>query len=58
MNLYQRIKLNKWLGVLILITTAVLLVTACSPYASVDVGVPFNIGPVRVNPSIGIGSFF
>ena len=58
MNLYQHIKLKKWLGALIMITMVVLLVAACSPYANVDVGVPFNIGPVRVNPTIGIGSFF
>ena len=58
MKLYQHIKLNKLLSALILITMVVLLLAACSPYASVDVGVPFNIGPVHVNPSIGVGRFF
>jgi hypothetical protein len=28
---------------------------ACSPYAGVNVGVPFKVGPVYVNPSIGVG---
>ena len=36
---------------------AVLAVTSCSPYAGVDVGVPFKVGPVYVNPSIGVGGF-
>ena len=27
----------------------------CSPYAGVDIGVPFKVGPVYVNPSIGLG---
>jgi hypothetical protein len=58
MNLHQRIKLKNWLSAMILISMAVLLLAACSPYASVDVGVPFNIGPVHVNPSIGVGRFF
>jgi len=41
------------------IITAVILrgLMACSPYASLDVGVPFKIGPVYVNPSIGVGGF-
>lgn len=34
---------------------AVLMLASCSPYASLDVGVPFNVGPVYVNPSIGVG---
>ena len=33
------------------------LVAACSPYASVSIGVPFNTGSFYVNPSIGIGGF-
>jgi hypothetical protein len=28
---------------------------SCSPYANVNVGVPFKVGPVYVNPSIGVG---
>ena len=40
-----------------LIASLLLLVSSCSPYASVDIGVPFRVGPVTVNPSIGVGSF-
>lgn len=32
-----------------------LLLSSCSPYASLDVGVPFKVGPVYVNPRIGVG---
>jgi hypothetical protein len=31
------------------------VLVSCSPYASVNVGVPFKVGPVYVNPSIGVG---
>ena len=47
----------RWLRHLALSALAVAALGACSPYASVDIGVPFDIGPVRVNPSIGIGGF-
>jgi hypothetical protein len=38
---------------------AVLLgvLASCSPYAGVSVGAPFKVGPVYVNPSIGVGGF-
>jgi hypothetical protein len=45
-----------WLR-LILIASAATVLTSCSPYAGIDIGVPFNVGPVRVNPSIGVGGF-
>ncbi|MFV0576502.1 MAG: hypothetical protein ACK5NC_13965 [Vibrio sp.] len=41
----------------ILVTLGVLLLASCSPYASVDVGAPFKVGPVYVNPRIGVGSW-
>jgi len=44
---------RRWL--MIALCTA--LVSSCSPYASVDIGTSFNVGPVRVNPSIGAGGF-
>ncbi len=31
------------------------ILASCSPYANVNVGVPFKVGPVYVNPSIGVG---
>lgn len=40
---------------IVLITAAVLTLASCTPYASLDIGAPFKIGPVYVNPSIGIG---
>ncbi len=39
------------------IALALGLLASCSPYGSVSVGVPFKVGPVYVNPSIGVGSF-
>jgi hypothetical protein len=30
---------------------------SCSPYASINIGAPFKVGPVYVNPSIGLGGF-
>jgi hypothetical protein len=33
------------------------VLTSCSPYAGVNVGVPFKVGPVYVNPSVGVGGF-
>lgn len=51
----ERIRVKRWLGLLILITLAALLLAACSPYAGVDIGIPFKVGPVHVNPRIGIG---
>ena len=40
-----------------ILLAAVLLgvLVSCSPYANVNVGVPFKVGPVYVNPSIGVG---
>ncbi|MEL0629275.1 hypothetical protein [Psychromonas aquatilis] len=39
----------------LLVVAGVMVLASCSPYASLDIGVPFNIGPVYVNPSIGVG---
>ena len=30
---------------------------SCSPYGSISIGKPFKVGPVYVNPSIGLGGF-
>ena len=40
---------------LALVITAVTTMTACNGYASVSIGAPMRVGPVYVNPSIGIG---
>lgn len=39
----------------LLVVAGVLVLASCSPYASLDIGVPFHLGPVYVNPSIGVG---
>jgi len=44
-----------WRSLLAAVLLGVL--TSCSPYAGVNVGVPFKVGPVYVNPSIGVGGF-
>lgn len=41
----------------LLVTAAAMTMSACSPYASVDIGVPLKVGPVYVNPSIGVGGY-
>lgn len=33
------------------------LLASCRPYGSVEVGAPFKVGPVYVNPKIGVGGF-
>ena len=55
MKLREKINLMQWLRIFILLSLCLLLLAACSPYAGVDVGVPFKVGPVHVNPRIGIG---
>ena len=42
---------------LLLAAVCLLMLSSCSPYAGVSVGVPFKVGPVYVNPSIGVGGF-
>ena len=50
-------QLIKWIRVLLIATLSLGLLSSCSPYASLNVGVPFKVGPVYVNPSIGVGGF-
>ena len=40
--------------VLVLFVLA-LLIGSCSPYVGLNVGVPFNIGNVTINPNVGVG---
>jgi hypothetical protein len=37
------------------IVALALLVGSCSPYIGLNVGVPFDIGNVTINPNVGIG---
>lgn len=39
---------------LFLFATALLL-SSCSPYASLNIDAPFRVGRVTINPGIGIG---
>ena len=39
----------------LLIIALAMLVGSCSPYLGLNVGVPFNIGNVTINPNIGVG---
>jgi hypothetical protein len=45
---------GRLLRALLLLAVAA-LVGSCSPYLGLDVGIPFNIGGVVINPSIGVG---
>ncbi|GGE80106.1 hypothetical protein [Pseudoalteromonas gelatinilytica] len=47
--------MNKKMIRLATLAAAMLALNACTPYASLDINAPFKVGPVYVNPSIGIG---
>lgn len=53
-NLVQRRSVRTML-LLALVVASVATTSACNAYASVDIGAPMKLGPVYVNPSIGIG---
>jgi hypothetical protein len=54
----QMSKTNRqWLWRSLLAAVLLGMLASCSPYAGVNVGVPFKVGPVYVNPSIGVGGF-
>lgn len=40
---------------LALAATLAALLSSCSPYGSLEVSAPFKVGPVYVNPKIGVG---
>ncbi len=48
---------RQWVRRSLLAAALVGLLSSCSPYAGVNVGVPFKVGPVYVNPSIGVGGY-
>lgn len=37
------------------IATMCLTLSSCSTYGSLNISAPFKVGPVYVNPSIGVG---
>lgn len=43
------------LGRALLVAVLVLLAGSCSPYLGLDVGAPFDVDHVTINPNIGIG---
>jgi hypothetical protein len=43
------------LGRALLLLALATLVGSCSPYLGLNVGVPFNVGNVTINPNIGVG---
>mgnify|MGYP001030038441 FL=1 len=49
--------MTKWIWWLIIASIVMVGVVGCSPYASLDIGMPFKVGPVYVNPRIGVGGF-
>jgi hypothetical protein len=49
--------MKKWSWVVIIAALIWVILLACSPYAGLDIGVPFKVGPVYVSPSIGVGGF-
>jgi hypothetical protein len=38
-----------------MIIALALLLGSCSPYLGLDVGVPFNVGKVTIDPGMGVG---
>ena len=57
MKMKTRTRFKQWFILLVVSTLVVLLLAACTPYGSISIGVPFNVGPVYVNPRIGVGAF-
>ena len=49
--------MQKWLWGFIIATLLLGVLVACSPYAGLDIGIPFKVGPVYINPSIGVDGF-
>jgi hypothetical protein len=49
--------MKKWLWDFIIATLVLGVLVAYSPYAGLDIGKPFKVGPVYINPSIGVGGF-
>ena len=43
------------IGRALLLVALAMLVGSCSPYLGLNVGVPFNVGNVTINPNIGVG---
>lgn len=43
------------LGRVLLLAVLALLAGSCSPYLGLDVGAPFNVDHVTINPNVGIG---
>jgi hypothetical protein len=46
---------GRWWRVIVIFIIMACFLAACSPYAGIDIGIPLKVGPVYVNPSIGIG---
>ena len=49
--------MTKWIWWSLIAVSTVAILVACSPYAGLDIGIPFKVGPVYINPSIGVGGF-
>jgi len=54
-SLVRRRSVRTALLLMVLVVTATTMV-GCNGYASVDIGAPLKVGPLYVNPSIGIGA--
>jgi hypothetical protein len=46
---------KKKIGWSLFLVAAALLLSSCSPYASLNIDAPFRVGRVTINPGIGIG---
>ena len=47
-------------GIVLRVALTILLIgllSSCSPYVGVSVGIPFNAGGVYISPSIGVGGY-
>jgi len=49
--------MKQWLWGIIMAALLLVILATCSPYAGLDIGVPFKVGPAYITPSIGIGGF-
>ncbi len=51
----MRSRFASWRSRALVLLALALLIGSCSPYVGLNVGAPFNVGNVTINPNIGIG---
>lgn len=55
MKVGMRSRFSSWRSRALVLLALALLLGSCSPYVGLNVGLPFNVGNVTINPNIGVG---